>query len=171
MALGVAYKAQPMSQPKQAVIVRASDVATSQEKFSHPWNPKSEVRGAPLSSKAGLERVGVNLIRISPGKESFVYHSHSCEEEWMYVLSGKAAAEIDGQVHELGPGDFVAFPVPSVAHHVRNPFGVDLVYLSGGENRDVEIADFPKLNRRLLRRGEVREVVPLDAAQPFKYGP
>jgi hypothetical protein len=30
-------------------------------------------------------------------------------------LQSRAVAEIDGATHELGHGDFVAFPTPSVA--------------------------------------------------------
>jgi len=37
------------------------------------------------------------------------------------------------------------------AHHLRNTGAGDLVYLSGGEQRDIEIADFPRLGKRLVR--------------------
>ena len=52
-----------------------------------------------LSRLTGLKHSGVNLARIAPGKESFVYHSHQREEEWLYILSGTGTAEIDG--HEM----------------------------------------------------------------------
>jgi uncharacterized cupin superfamily protein len=47
---------------------------------------------------------------MPPGKESFVYHSHHREEEWIYVLSGRGVAEIDGEEFEVGAGDFMGFP-------------------------------------------------------------
>ena len=87
----------------------------------------------------------------------------------MYVLSGKAVARIDGVEHEVGPGDFLGFPTPSVAHHVKNPFAEELMYLTGGENRDVEVADFPALGRRTVRIGDQRTVYDLGAGKPFKY--
>jgi uncharacterized cupin superfamily protein len=43
----------------------------------------------------------------------------------------------------VAAGLFMGFPTPEVAPHLRNPYGEDLVYLVGGENHDVEIADFP----------------------------
>lgn len=155
------------SENSRRSLVRASEIAKEEQQFSHPWNPKSEVRGTRLSQLTNLSRVGVSLVRIAPGKESFVYHSHHCEEEWVYILSGRGIAEIDGKEHEIGPGDFMGFSTPSVAHHLRNPFDTELVYLMGGETRDVEIADFPKLNRRMLRRGTIIEIYPLDAGKPF----
>ncbi|WP_292866232.1 hypothetical protein [Nostoc sp. LPT] len=34
--------------------------------------------------------------------------SHHCEEEWIYILSGQAIAEIDGEEFEVFPGNFMA---------------------------------------------------------------
>jgi uncharacterized cupin superfamily protein len=148
-------------------LVRADEIAKQRRSFSHPWNPKSEVVGTRLSQLVQLTRTGVSLVQIPPGKESFVYHAHHCEEEWIYILAGRGIVEIDGQEHEVGSGDFMGFPTPSVPHHLRNPFDAELVYLMGGESRELEIADFPRHNRRMVRRGSVVEVYPLDAGKPF----
>ena len=147
--------------------VREKLIAAREQTHSHPWNPNSEMRGMMLSRAAGLERAGVNLARIRPGKESFVYHAHELEEEWIYILSGQGTAEIDGQEHAVGPGDFIGFPTPSVAHHLRNTGSEELVYLMGGEHREVEVATFPRLGKRMVRRGAEIEVYDLDAAKPF----
>jgi uncharacterized cupin superfamily protein len=135
--------------------------------FSHPWNPRSEVRGTQLARTLGLKRTGVSIAHLAPGKESFTYHSHLREEEWIYILAGRGIAEIDGREYEVGAGDFMAFPTPSVAHHLRNPFETELSYLMGGENLDVEIADFPKLGKRMLRTLDKVEVVDLAQVKPF----
>jgi uncharacterized cupin superfamily protein len=142
-------------------IVRAADVAAHEQEFSHPWNPNSLMRGTQLARSAGLRRTGVNFIRVPAGKESFVYHSHQHEEEWIYVLSGRALALIDDAEYEVGPGDFIGFPTPSVAHHLSNPGPDELVYLVGGENRENEISEFPKLGKRMVRRGKEVEIVDL----------
>jgi uncharacterized cupin superfamily protein len=126
----------------------------------HPLNPNSEIHGFQLSRLTGLARTAVNWIRIPPGRESYVYHAHDAEEEWIYVLSGRGVAEIDGAEHEVAAGDFMGFPAPSVAHHLRNPFGEDLVYLCGGEIRDVEVCDYPRNGLVLIRRPEGAHVVP-----------
>lgn len=123
---------------------------------SHPLNPDSEMHWTSLGDVSGMERIGVHLIRLAPGKESCVPHTHATEEEFLYILSGRGMAEIDGNHHEVGPGDFMGFRTPSVAHHLRNPFDEDLVYLVGGERREVEIGQFPTLGKHLFRVG--REV-------------
>src|SRR3954470_14223635 len=135
-------------------IVRAADIDAHAQEFSHPWNENSLMRGTQVARSVGLKRTGVNLIRVPAGKESFVYHSHQHEEEWIYLLSGRALALIDDVEYEVGPGDFIGFPTPSLAHGLRNPGPAELVYLTGGENRDFDIADFPKLGKRMVRRGQ-----------------
>ena len=150
-------------------VVRAEEVEEGASRFSHPWNPNSELHGTRLSSLVGLSRVGVSRVRVPPGKESFVYHSHYREEEWIYVLSGRGVAEVDGEEHEIGAGDFVGFPAPQVAHHLRNPFGEDLTYLVGGEVLDADVADFPRLGKRMVRRGQDVEIY--DVADAKGFGP
>ena len=150
-------------------LIKADEVAGEAVGFSHPWNPNSEVFGTRLGDLAGLTRLGVNWLRVPPGKESFVYHSHHREEEWIYILSGRGVAEINGEESEVAAGDFMGFPASSVAHHLRNPFDEDLVYLVGGEVLDVDIADFPHLGKRVLRRGEEVEVY--DASDAQNFGP
>ena len=151
----------------RAELIRAAEAAAKEGVHSHPWNPNSEMRGVQLARLAGLKRIGVSLARIPPGKESFVYHSHEREEEWLYILSGAGTAEIDGAEYEVGPGDFMGFPTPSVAHHLRNTGNEDLVYLMGGESLETEIATFPRLGKRMVRMGDKLEIYDLDLAKPF----
>jgi len=146
---------------------RAADRAkVSEESFSHPFNPNSQIFGATLSDGTGLERIGVHWIRVPAGKESFVYHRHRTEEEFIYILAGRGIAEIDGEEFEVGPGDFMGFGTsPPVAHHLRNPFTEDLVYLSGGERRPSEIAEYPKLGKMMVRAGTAISIFETASAQ------
>ena len=152
---------------KKSFLLRAQQIEDSMQTFSHPWNPKSEISGTQMGRLLGLKRTGVNFVRVPPGKESFVYHSHYREEEWIYILSGCGIGEIDGEEFEVGAGDFMAFPTPSVAHHLRNAGDEDLVYLAGGENLDVEITDFPHLGKRMFRREDAIEIFDVSDAKPF----
>jgi uncharacterized cupin superfamily protein len=132
---------------KKAGVLRARDIDGATRTYHQRLNPRSRFRGAGIGRLGGLERTGVSLARLAPGEESFAYHAHLIEEEWLYVLHGRGVALIDGANVELGPGDFVAFPAPSVPHLLRNPFGEELVYLMGGENRAVDVLDYPELGK------------------------
>jgi uncharacterized cupin superfamily protein len=156
----------PDSRPN-LYLLRAADIAARSQTFSHPWNPQSELTGYQMGRSTGLRRTGVNFARMAPGKESFVYHSHWEEEEWIYIIEGRGVARIDGVEYEVGAGDFMAFPTPGVAHHLRNPFDQELVYLMGGESREIEIADFPDLGKRMFRQPKGVEIYELKAGKPF----
>ncbi len=150
-------------------VVRSEEAAERASHFSHPRNSNSELYGTRLSSLVGLLLIGVSRVSVPPGKESFVYHSHQREEEWIYVLSGRGIAEIGDEEFEVGVGDFMGFPAPQVGHHLRNPYEEDLVYLVGGEALDVDIADFPRLGKRMVRRGQEVEIY--DASDAKRFGP
>jgi len=148
-------------------LLRAADIAARSQTFSHPWSANSEVTGYQMGKATGLKRTGVNLARIPPGKEAFPYHSHWQEEEWIYILEGRGLARVDGNEFEVTAGDFMAFPAPGVAHSLRNPFEQELVYLMGGESRELDIADFPDLGRRMFRHQQGVEVFELTDRKPL----
>lgn len=151
-------------EPKD-LLVRADRAAAQERSFRHPLNPASEIHGTTLSRLTGLVRSGVNLIRVPPGKESFVHHVHLVDEEWMYVISGQGELRIGDERFAVGPGDFAGFPPRTHAHHLRNTGAEDLVYLSGGEAVDFGIADFPELGLRMTIAGNDARVFPLSAGK------
>ena len=154
-------------EPERKFLIRAGEAREQASRFSHPWNPNSEVYATRLSSQVGLSRGGMSWVRVPPGKESFVYHSHYREEEWIYILSGRGVAEIAGEEYEIATGDFMGFPPPQTAHHLRNSGAEDLVYLVGGEALDSDIADFPGLGKRMVRRGHDIEIYDVSDARSF----
>ena len=94
--------------------------------------------------------MALSIARVPPGKESFVYHAHERDEDFLCILSGRGRAEIGDRVFEVGPGDFMGFPTPSVGHHLINPYDEDLVYLMGGEHSGFDIGSFPKVGKKLI---------------------
>lgn len=147
-----------MSKKSRAVVSAAEIEKLPEHSFQHPLNARSKIFMRFLSEEAGMEQMGVHIGRIPPGRESFAYHTHHYEEEFLFILSGRGVADVGGEEIEVGPGDFLGFSVRqaggdegSVAHNLRNPYSEDLVYLMGGERRPFEIADFPRLRKRLIR--------------------
>ena len=88
-------------------------------------------------------------------------------KEWLYILAGRGTAEIDGEDFEVGPGDFMGFRTPSVAHHLRNSGEEELVYLMGGDTLGMEVATFPKLGRKMVRAGDQVEIYDIADSRPF----
>jgi hypothetical protein len=63
---------------------------------------------------------------------------------------GRGVALVDGAELELSAGDFLGFPAPSVPHLMANRSNADLVYLEGGERREVDVIEYPHLGKRFL---------------------
>jgi uncharacterized cupin superfamily protein len=134
-------------------IVRTAGFDWSQGwRGKHPFNPGSEMTLLPLSDQAGMTRLGAKLIRIPPGKESFIPHAHSVEEEFVFVLEGAGEVVLDGVAHAIGPGDFVGLPTDGVVHSLVSKGPGDLVYLTAGERSKVEVADMPSIGKTTVFR-------------------
>lgn len=154
-----------MGDDKPHPLLRAEDQAAGEICARHPLNPKSKVFLRGLSRQVGMQRAQLWVARLPPGHESFIFHSHAGEEEYVYILSGRGRAEIGDEVFEVGPGDFMGFTAPSPAHNLANPYDEDLVYLMGGESRDVEIGEFPRHGKWIVKRGEELFLVDTSAVE------
>ena len=153
---------------EQNYLLKASEIHSMDAfEFHHPLNPNSEIYLRFLGRAVGLKRIGVTIARVPPSKESFIYHAHQNEEEWVYILSGRGIAEIGDQEYEVGPGDFMGFGLPQQPHHLRNPFSEDLVYLIGGEVGHLDIGVFPRLGKRVIQDSESAYIFDESALQLF----
>jgi uncharacterized cupin superfamily protein len=161
-----------MTDAPRKVMWKADEIAGRGKRFKQRLNPNSEFIGAGLSRLAGMSRAHVSLARLPAGRDSFAYHAHMLEEEWIYILSGRGVAEIDGASHEVGPGDFMGFATPSVPHLLKNPFAEELVYLMGGEDRPLDVLDYPTLGKRYLLIGTAGGTEFYELGAPVKpFGP
>ncbi|WP_332763575.1 cupin domain-containing protein [Phenylobacterium sp.] len=134
-------------------LIRAADLDWSRAfRGRHPFNPASEMSMIRVGDLSGLTRLGANLVRIPLGKESFIPHAHSMEEEMVLVISGSGEVVLDGVAQAIGPGDFVGFPTDGVVHHLVNTGEVDLIYLTVGERARVEVADMPTIGKTTVFR-------------------
>ncbi len=59
------------------------------------------------------EMTTVGLMKIASGVEAKL-HSHP-NEQWIYIIEGRARTTIDGVTREIGPGELVYFP-PNCVH-------------------------------------------------------
>ena len=133
-----------------ANLMRQREIASGLRTFSHPWNAKSEMRGVALGAAMGFRRIGVNFIRIAPGREAYAPHAHAHEEEWVFILEGRGRALAGEHAFDVGPGDFLAYPAPQVVHHLVNAGKSDLVCLMGGEVLPLDVVDFPRHRKRMV---------------------
>jgi uncharacterized cupin superfamily protein len=103
-----------------------------------------------LGDAAGTKGVGVNRVRVEPGKLPTPPHSHGASEELYFVLAGSGLAWQDEQVHEVRPLDCVVHRADEHEHtFVAGPDGLE--YLVFGTRHSTEIGWLPR--SRAIRIG------------------
>lgn len=140
------------NKPDRRSYLSSDDIeAMAEAHVSHPLNAASDVYLKRLGPILGLQRLALHIARVPPGKESFVYHRHERDEEFMVILSGRGRAEIGDAIFEIGPGDVMGFTAPNgPAHHIANPFDEDLIYLMGGESSTLDVAHYPRDDSKMI---------------------
>ena len=98
-----------------------------------------------LGDAAGAKGIGVNRVRVEPGRLPTPPHSHGLSEEIYYVLDGSGLLWQDEAVCEIRAGDVIV----QVADHHEHTFkgGPDgLDYLVFGTRHPVEYGWLPRSN-------------------------
>jgi uncharacterized cupin superfamily protein len=70
-----------------------------------------------LGDALGLTRIGVNLTVLAPGAESSMRHSHTHEDELVYVLEGELVLRTDAGEQRLTAGMCAGFRAGSTDGH------------------------------------------------------
>lgn len=119
-----------MSRPP--FIIDSRTVAEQDDPY--PGDDERMAFGRAIGAAAGLQRSGVHLVRVPPGRRTSYPHAEGDVEEWVYVLDGDVDAWIDGDLHRMTAGDFAAFPSGTgIAHAFLNNGAREALLLVGGE--------------------------------------
>jgi len=103
-----------------------------------------------LGDAAGSQGVGLNRVRVEPGKLPTPPHSHGASEEHFFVLSGSGLAWQDGAAYEVRAGDCIVHRASEHEHTFRA--GDDgLEYLVYGTRQPTELGWLPR--SRAIRLG------------------
>jgi uncharacterized cupin superfamily protein len=96
-----------------------------------------------LGDAAGTKGVGLNRVRVAPGKLPTPPHSHGASEEVYYVLGGSGLAWQDDEVHEVRPADCVIHRANEFEHtFVAGPEGLD--FLVFGTRHPTDLGWLPR---------------------------
>ncbi len=103
--------------------------------------PRLEERFAAL---AGLTQLGANICTLMPGTKSAQRHWHEQEDEFLYMIEGRAVMVDDDGAHEIGPGDICCWPGGEAnAHHVWNRSDAPVRYLVVGAGPVADRVHYP----------------------------
>ena len=85
-------------------------------------------RRKSLSSVTGGTKLGCSLYEVPPGKRAWPYHYHAANEEAIYILEGEGTLRMDEKEIKISKGDYITFPVGSIAHQIINSSDITLRY-------------------------------------------
>ena len=136
----------------------------------HQHNAAAVRHSTCLTDPLGFEDLGVHLVHLKPGDLSSEHHFHEVDEEFLYLLSGRAVAWIGEESFEVAAGDFLGFPKGSPAHHLHNPYDQDVVYLVGGTRAPIDVCNYPRKGLRQYRIFGQREFVRVEDVQAVPSG-
>jgi uncharacterized cupin superfamily protein len=98
----------------------------------------------PLGDLFGLTNFGVNLTTLAPGAMSALRHSHSRQDEFVYILKGRPTLHTDAGKTVLEPGMCAGFKAATGdAHHLVNETQEEVIYLEIGDRTPGDEGSYP----------------------------
>jgi uncharacterized cupin superfamily protein len=98
----------------------------------------------PLGDFFGLTKFGVNLTCLPPGGMSALRHTHSREDEFIYIVEGEPVLVTNVGETALRPGMCAGFKAGvGDGHHLLNRSARDVVYLEIGDRDPGDTVIYP----------------------------
>jgi uncharacterized cupin superfamily protein len=136
-----------MPSQKSPVAIVASEVPVRAKPSVYPEPFASRMAGRSkrqLGEQFGLSNFGINLTSLAPGASSALRHTHTKQDEFVYILSGVATLHTDGGRVLLTPGMCAGFKAGTGdAHRVINETQDDVLYLEVGDRAAGDEASYP----------------------------
>ena len=129
------------------IAVVASEVAPRVKQSNYPEAFVARMVGREkraLGDLFGLANFGVNLTRLAPGAESALRHSHTKQDEFIYILEGHPVLITDAGTTQLAPGMCAGFKAGSGdGHQLINRTSEEVVYLEIGDRSTNDTGIYP----------------------------
>ena len=98
----------------------------------------------PLGDLFALKNFGVNLTTLAPGAASALFHRHSRQDEFVYMLEGQLVLLTEEGEQELTPGMCFGFAAGGTAHQLVNRSAADATYLEIGDRSTGDAVSYPQ---------------------------
>ncbi len=127
-----------------ALDVRDAPPRTKSSVYPEPFASRMAGRvKRPLGDMFGLSNFGVNLTELAPGGESALFHAHTKQDEFVYVVEGHPTLVTEAGTETLAPGMCAGFAAGGGAHQLRNDTDEPVIYLEIGDRTPGDAATYP----------------------------
>ncbi len=97
-----------------------------------------------LGDLFALSNFGVNLTQLAPGAASALFHQHTTQDEFIYILEGSPTLLLGEETFLLTPGECMGFKAGThAAHQLVNRSNEVVVYLEIGDRSANDEANYP----------------------------
>lgn len=132
------------------VVVNVDQAPELAHLFGEHWGGAYKIMTPSMRPRGGS--LGVNWMRVPPGRAAVPFHAHQREDEAFFVLSGRGVLRRGDELIPLRAGDCVSCPAGTgVAHQLANPHDEDLVYLAIGAHDPHEVCVYPDTGKLMVR--------------------
>lgn len=127
--------------------VAAPSVAVASQKTIYPEPFAGRVKGRVkrrLGDHFSLTKFGVNLTELAPGSVSALFHHHTEQDEFVYIVYGNPTLVMGEREYVLRAGDCCGFKAGSgIGHQLANRSTETVLYLEIGDRTPSDYAVYP----------------------------
>jgi uncharacterized cupin superfamily protein len=127
-------------------IIQLSDVPV--EKINAPEGSAFGGLRQRVGAQIGARRLGYSFFKVPPGKAAFPCHTHSGNEEMMYIIDGAGVLRFGAEEIAVSAGSVIACPPGGdYAHQLINTGPVELHYLVVSTMDYPDLSEYPDSNK------------------------
>ena len=127
-------------------IIQLSEVPV--EKINAPENSAFGGQRQRVGAQIGARKLGYSFFSVSPGKAAFPYHTHSGNEEMIYILDGQGILRFGKEEIAVKAGIVIACPPGAdYAHQLINTGTIELRYLVVSTMEYPDLSEYPDSNK------------------------
>ncbi|MGH7817427.1 MAG: cupin domain-containing protein [Candidatus Binatia bacterium] len=127
-------------------VINLSELAW--DKVNGPEGSRFGAERKRVGMKIGAHKLGYSFFNVAPGKTAFPYHTHTGNEEMMYIIAGAGTLRFGKAEIQVSVGDVVAcLPGSDYPHQLINTGGSDLSYLVVSTMEYPDISQYPDSNK------------------------
>lgn len=124
----------------------AAEILPREVPSNYPEPFKSQMKGrikSKLGDSFGLKNFGVNLTILKPNAQSSLFHKHTRQDEFIYILEGNPTLITEAGEEILSPGMCAGFPAQGSAHQLINRSAKDVIYIEIGDRTPGDEGVYP----------------------------
>ncbi|HVO95413.1 MAG TPA: cupin domain-containing protein [Terriglobales bacterium] len=131
---------------KHENVINLVDVAM--EKINAPEGSSFGGLRQRVGAQIGAKKLGYSFFRVPPGKAAFPYHTHSGNEEMIYIIGGAATLRHGREEAAVSAGAVIACPPGAeFPHQLINTGNEELYYLVVSTMEYPDLSEYPDSNK------------------------